>query len=70
MCIRDSSKRVQELEERLDRLEKREAESLAHTDQVSKKSENNRIDQVLDGVIRNGQAAKRQGKSKNRQIDG
>lgn len=64
------SKRVQELEERLDRLEKREAESLAHIDQVSKESENNRIDQVLDGVIRNGQAAKRQGKSKNRQIDG
>jgi len=64
------SKRVQELEERLDRLEKQEAESLAHTDQVSKKSENNRIDQVLDGVIRNGKAAKRQGKSKNRQIDG
>ena len=64
------SKRVQELEERLDRLEKREAESLAHIDQVSKESENNRIDQVLDGVIRNGKAAKRQGKSKNRQIDG
>ena len=64
------SKRVQELEERLDRLEKLEAESLAHIDQVSKQSENNRIDQVLDGVIRNGQAAKRQGKSKNRQIDG
>ena len=64
------SKRVQELEERLDRLEKLEAESLAHIDQVSKKSENNRIDRVLDGVIRNGQAAKRQGKSKNRQIDG
>lgn len=64
------SKRVQELEERLDRLEKREAESLAHIDQVRKESENNRIDQVLDGVIRNGQAAKRQGKSKNRQIDG
>ena len=64
------SKRVQELEERLDRLEKQEAESLAHIDQVRKESENNRIDQVLDGVIRNGQAAKRQGKSKNRQIDG
>lgn len=64
------SKRVQELEERLDRLEKLEAESLAHIDQVRKKSKNNRIDQVLDGVISNGQAAKREGKSKSRQIDG